>query len=214
MRKILWALGLTGTVAVGVAGCHPEQMSGSDPYDSIVTVADTLASFSTIAKYFIPVDTVVHIGPGAVVDDIPHNYDSLIVAQIAANMTARGYTRTLVIDSADVTLNPMVTLKDNYDFATADWCALWGWAYTWGCTSWIPGYPPGLAFTYSTGTLVIPMADLRAGKPPTFSPPVIWFAAINGSVDGTTSSTASALIVDGINQAFRQSPYIQKAATP
>jgi hypothetical protein len=213
MRKILWALGLTGTVAAGAAGCHPEQMSGSDPYDSIVTVADTLANFSTFAKFFMP-DSVVHIGPAGVVDDIPHTYDSLIIAQTALNMTARGYKRTTVLDSAEVTLNPMVTLRDNYDFAKADWCAVWGWAYSWGCTSWIPGYPPGLAFTYSAGTLVIPMADLRTGTPPGFSPPVIWFAAMNAAVDGTTSSTTATLIGEAINQAFLQSPYIQKAATP
>jgi len=213
MRKILWTLGLTGTVAAGAAGCHPEQMSGSDPYDSIVTVADTLASFSTFAKFFIP-DSVVHIGPTGLVDDIPHTYDSLIVAQTVANMVSRGYKRTAALDSADVTLNPMVTLKENHDFATEDWCALWIWAYPWTCTSWIPVYPPGLAFTYSTGTLVIPMADLRGGTPPAFSPPVIWFAAINGVVDGTTSNSAATLIQESINQAFLQSPYIQKAATP
>ena len=214
MRKILWALGLTGTVAAGAAGCHPEQMSGSDPYDSIVTVADTLANFSTFAKFFIPADSVVHIGPAAVVDDIPHTYDSLIIAQIALNMTARGYKQTTDIDSADVTLNPMVTLTTDFDYTTVDWCTLWGWAYTWACTSWIPAYPTGLAFTYSTGTLVIPMSDLRAGNPPAFSPPIIWFAAINGVVDGSTSSTAATLIAESINQAFKQSPYIQKAATP
>jgi hypothetical protein len=214
MRKILWALGLTGTVAAGAAGCHPEQMSGSDPYDSIVTVADTLANFSTFAKFYIP-DSVVHIGPGAVVDDIPHTYDTLIVNQIVLNMAARGYKRTLILDSAEVTLNPMVTLNENYDYTTGDWCTLWGWAYeSWACASWIPAYPTGLAFTYSTGTLVIPMADLRAGTPPTFSPPIIWFAAINGVVDGSTSSTAATLIAESINQAFKQSPYIQKAATP
>jgi len=71
MRKILWALGLTGTVAAGAAGCHPEQMSGSDPYDSIVTVADTLASFSTFAKFYIP-DSVVHIVPAGGSDNIAH----------------------------------------------------------------------------------------------------------------------------------------------
>jgi hypothetical protein len=213
MRKILWALGLTGTVAAAAAGCHPEQLSGSDPYNSIVTVADTLASFSTFAKFFIP-DSVVHVTPGTMLDEIPHTYDSLIVAQTALNMEARGYKRTLVIDSAEVTVNPMVTVKENYDFTTAEWCTWWSWAYPWGCTSWVPAYPPGLDFTYSTGTLLIPMADLRAGTPPASTPPVIWFAAINGVVSGTTSSTAEGQIVDGINQAFVQSPYIRKAATP
>ncbi len=213
MRKILWALGLTGTVAAGAAGCHPEQMSGSDPYDSIVTVADTLASFSTFAKFYIP-DSVVHIVPAGGSDNIAHTYDSVIVTQIALNMTARGYKQTLVIDSAEVTLHPMVTLKDNYDYSAADWCLLWGWAYPWACTSWVPGYPPGLDFTYSTGTLLIPMADLRAGTPPASTPPVIWFAAINGVVSGTASNTLEGQIIDGINQAFVQSPYIRKAATP
>jgi len=58
------------------------------------------------------------------------------------------------------------------------------------------------------------MTDLRAGSPPASTPPVIWFAAINGVVSGTASSTLEGQIVDGINQAFVQSPYIRKAATP
>jgi hypothetical protein len=213
MRKILWALGLMGAGAAGLAACYPERMSGSDAYDSIVTVADTNANFSNFAKFFIP-DSVVHLVPVGGSDNIPHTYDSLIVEQIAVNMTARGYKRTLVLDSAGVTLNPAVTLEANYDYTTADWCALWGWAYPWTCTSWVPGYPPGLAFTYSTGTLVIPMADLRAGIPPASTPPIIWFAAINGVVSGTTGSVLAGEITDGINQAFVQSPYIRKAATP
>lgn len=213
MHKTLWALLLTGAAAAGVAACYPERMSGSDAYDSVVTVADTNANFSDFAKFFIP-DSVVHLVPVGGTDDIPHVYDSLIVEQIAVNMTARGFKRTLILDSAGVTLNPMVTLEENYDYTTADWCVLWGWAYPWACTSWVAGYPPGLDFTYSTGTLLIPMADLRGGVPPAAIPGVIWFAAINGVVDGSTSSTAAAQITDGINQAFAQSPYIQKAATP
>ena len=213
MRKILWALALTGAVSAGLAACYPERMSGSDAYDSNVTVADTNAVFSNFAKFFIP-DSVVHLVPAGGTDDIPHFYDSLIVKQIIDNMVARGYKRTRIIDSASVTINPMVTLKTDYNFQLADWCVLWGWAYPWDCTGWVPAYPPAPAFTYSAGTLIIPMADLRGGVPPAVGPPVIWYAAINGVVTGTTSTTDASQIIDGINQDWVQSPYIQKAATP
>ncbi len=66
-----------------------------------------------------------------------------------------------------------------------------------------------MGYTYSTGTLLIPMANLADGVPPGVSrPPVVWLAGINGVVSGTSSSALAKEIVDGIDQAFDQSLYI------
>jgi hypothetical protein len=156
-------------------------------------------------------DSVVHLGTP---DNIPHVYDSLIVARIAANMTSRGYTRAVDPTLADLTLNPVVTVTDNYDFYGDDWCAIWeDWAYPWTCTGWIPDYPTDvIGYTYSAGTLFIPMANLADGVPPALaSPPVVWLAGINGVVSGATSAALAANIEDGIDQAFSQSPYIRRS---
>jgi hypothetical protein len=153
---------------------------------------------------------VVHLGTP---DNVSHVYDSLIVARIAANMISRGYTRAVDPALADLTLNPAVLVNENYDYAGADWCLVWGWAYPWICTGWIPDYPGDvIGYTYSTGTLFIPMANLADGVPPAVSrPPVVWLAGINGVVSGSSSSALAAGIADGINQAFAQSPYIGRS---
>ena len=139
--------------------------------------------------FYVP-DSVVHLGG---TDDISHVYDSLIVARTAANMVAAGYTRildTLLADQADLTLNPAVTVSENYDYTSGDWCDIWGWAYPWTCTGWIPDYPSDVVgYTYTTGTIFIHMADFSGGVPPDVTrPPVVWTAGINGAISGSSSS--------------------------
>lgn len=206
MRQYLRATGLAVAVGAVLAACYPDRASQPTDYASVTTLYDSLFAYDSVVTFYIP-DSVVHLGG---TDNISHAYDSLIVAQIAANMVTRGYTREFDPTLADLTLNPAVTLKDNYDISGADWCVVWGWAYPWSCTGWIPGYPTDeVGFTYSTGTLLIAMADLSHGVPPaTAKPPVVWFAGVNGVVSGNTSTQDANDITNGIAQAFYQSPYI------
>ncbi len=212
MRKFLRATGLAMAVGAGLAACYPERASQPNDYASITTVYDTLFSFGSAVTFYVP-DSVVHLGG---TDDISHVYDSLIVARTAANMVAAGYTRVLDPLTADLTLNPAVTVSENYDYTGGDWCDIWGWAYPWSCTGWIPDYPGDVVgYTYTTGTIFIPMADLSGGVPPVVSrPPVVWIAGINGVISGNSSSALAQSIADGIDQAFDQSFYIRRVVTP
>lgn len=212
MRKFLRATGLAMAAGAGLAACYPERASQPNDYASITTVYDTLFSFGSAVTFYVP-DSVVHLGG---TDDISHVYDSLIVARTAANMVAAGYTRVLDPLTADLTLNPAVTVSENYDYTGGDWCDIWGWAYPWSCTGWIPDYPGDVVgYTYTTGTIFIPMADLSGGVPPVVSrPPVVWIAGINGVISGNSSSALAQSIADGIDQAFDQSFYIRRVVTP
>lgn len=215
MRKFLRATGLAIGVGAGLAACYPDRASQPNDYASITTVYDTLYSFGSAVTFYVP-DSVIHVGGD---DDINHVYDSLIVARTAANMVAAGYTRIvdpLLADQADLTLNPAVTLRDNYDYTADDWCLVWGWAYPWICTGWIPDYPSDVVgYTYSTGTILIHMADFTGGVPPDVSrPPVVWTAGINGAISGSSSAALAQSIADGIDQAFDQSFYIRRVVTP
>ena len=204
MRKFLRATGLVMVAGAWLAACYPERPSQPNDYASITTVYDTLFRYDSAATFFIP-DSVVHLGG---TDNINHAYDSLIVATTAARMVARGYTRVVDSTLADLILIPAVTVKENYDYAGADWCIVWGWT----CSGWIPDYPVDeIGFTYSTGTIFIFMGNLASGFPPASTrPPVVWVAGINGVVSGNTSSELATKIVDGIKQAFLQSPYIYR----
>lgn len=207
MRKFLRATGLALAVGAGLAACYPERPSQPNDYASITTVYDTLMAFDSVATFYIP-DSVVHLGG---TDNISHVYDSLIIATTAARMVGRGYTRVVDPVLADLTLNPIVTVKDNFDYTKPDWCDVWeDWAYPWLCSGWIPDYPGDvIGYTYSTGTILIPMANLSGGVPPAVTrPPVVWVAGVNGVISGNSSSALASKIEDGINQAFAQSPYI------
>lgn len=212
MRKFLRATGLAVALGSGVAACYPERPNQPNDYASITTIYDTLMAFDSVQTFYVP-DSVVHLGGP---DNIIHVYDSLIVARIAANMTARGYTQVADPTLAELTLNPAVALVDHYDYTTGDWCTIWGWAYPWICSGWIPDYPfDVIGYSYSTGTLFIPMADLSDGVPPGVSrPPVVWIAGINGVVSGMSSTALAESITDGIHQAFLQSPYLFRPVTP
>jgi hypothetical protein len=205
MRKFLRVSALAVAVGAVLSACYPERPSQPHDYASVTTVYDTLTRFDSLKTFYVP-DSVVHVGG---TDNISHAYDSLIVATIDTYMVARGYTQVLDPTQADLTLNPAVSVVDNYVLTDADWCLVWEWAYPWTCSGWIPGYPVDvIGYSYSAGTLFIPMADLSDGVPPSFSPPVVWVAGINGVVSGMSSSALASSIEQGINQAFYQSPYI------
>jgi hypothetical protein len=207
MRNIVRATGLAVAVGAGLSACYPERASENTDYASITTVYDTLMAFDSVVTFYVP-DSVVHLGTP---DDISHADDSLILARTAANMTARGYTQVFDSTTADLTLNPAVTVTGDYDYSAVDWCAVWGWAYLWLCPSWIPDYPVDvIGYSYSSGTLFIPMADLTGGVPPAASPPVVWVAGLNGVASGSSAAVITQAIEDGIDQAFVQSPYIYR----
>lgn len=209
MRQFLRATGLAVAVGAVLSACYPDRASQPNVYSSVTTLYDTLFAYDSAVTFYMP-DSVAHLGG---TDNISHVYDSLIVAQTVAKMVARGYTQ--VLDPSlpyDLTLNAAVTVKNNYDYTLADWCVVWADWYPWICTGWIPGYPEDVVgYTYSTGTLFIAMADLTGGVPPGVArPPVVWLAGMNGLVKNGSSAAIAKDIVDGIDQAFEQSPYIYR----
>ncbi|MEZ4412545.1 MAG: DUF4136 domain-containing protein [Gemmatimonadales bacterium] len=208
MRQFLRATGLAVAVGAVLAACYPDRASQPNVYSSVTTLYDTLFAFDSAVTFYMP-DSVVHLGG---TDNISHVYDSLIIATTAENMVGRGYTRTADPTAADLTLNPAVTVKNNYDYTIDDWCAIWADWYPWICTGWIPEYPGDVVgYTYSTGTLFIAMADLTGGVPPNPArPPVVWLAGMNGLVKNGSTAAIAKDIVDGIDQAFDQSPYIYR----
>ena len=81
------------------------------------------------------------------------------------------------------------------------------------CTGWIPDYPEDVVgYTYSTGTLFIFMGDLAERLPAGQSPGRPWSgwrASTAWSAEQLDGELATK-IVDGIKQAFVQSPYIYR----
>jgi len=97
--------------------------------------------------------------------------------------------------------------REQTGVAYGSWWSDWGYWPGWPAS--YAGYGWGgaaIEFTYETGTLLIAMLDLHNSDSETKRVPLLWAAGINGVL--TSSSLDGAL--DGITQAFVQSPYLER----
>jgi hypothetical protein len=198
MRKLTRRIAGCVLALVGAIGCYPDQYDDY-LYESVLTLYDTTAVFNTAATFALA-DSVVHLVPPGESDDVTRDYDQVILDRIRFNMTNAGYTEVANPTTAALNLVTLATSSTYLGVYWEDWCSYWSWWYvSWGCG--YPGY--WYTYEYTTGTLLIGMADNRAYA--NNEAPLIWFAGMNGLLGGATS----ALITTVIDEAFAQSPYIR-----
>jgi hypothetical protein len=158
-------------------------------------------------------DTVVDMSVvGGGMSSLSHAHDDTVLAVIAAQMQAYGYTRVDGITTkGDVIIVVGGVSVEHTDvwyptYPPGGWWGWWGgWPCGYGCYPVYPWVP--VATQYTTGTIVISMLDGGAQTAPN-KVPAIWAATINGLVTGTDAS------IDGrvtflIQQAFTQSSYLK-----
>ncbi len=189
-------------------------------FDVVVTIYDDEADFGALQTYAMP-DSVAHLefiegrsGDGA---RVTRTYDQAILDEVAGNLEAAGYVREddPETNGADFVVLVSVTSTDWLLWSSYGWYDYWGWYPGWDYWGGYPGYgygyPPcyGCATVneFSTGSVIIDMLDVANADEEIM--PIIWTAGINGLLEGTTSSIERR-IVDNIEQAFEQSPYLLK----
>jgi hypothetical protein len=200
-------------------GCYPDKIDYVDEYDVAATRYDETADFSGFATFHV-LDTIVHLTDNEEDDsNFTRDYDEFILELIRQNMRDLGYQE---VESPDSTNSPDLAIfvealsSEYYSY----WYGYWDW-YPW--YSWYPGYPgypwypsypwyPGGGYysSYTTGTLMIEMADMETFDPET-EPKVdfVWTGFVDGLLVGNKSNAKSRLQKQ-INQLFEQSPYLQQ----
>jgi hypothetical protein len=198
---------------IGLAGCYPDESATIDELDIVLTSYDSSYNFSGIQTYIMP-DTVI-----AITDpDNPsnnrnydHSLDSMMLSEVAGQFADIGYTRVndTLVQKPDVGVMLSVV-------ATTYTGAYWSnWYYYWGYYPYWPPYygygygyyyPWTVTYNYSVGTLIVTMIDLKSNLAVTTdSVSLVWMGAVNGLAEG---SNVSSRIKSGINQMFKQSPYL------
>jgi hypothetical protein len=196
---------------VGLAACHPGEISNIDETDVVYTGVDKTAPFGTWQNYAMP-DTVYEIKDDESDEDKwNHALNDQIIADIARNMDARGYTRvdTSLIGSA----TPPDLVMTVYGVTAQNWLVFtwWRWYPGWGgWGGYRPGYPSSQAVQFTTGTLWMNLIDHAQTSDADSTLVVPWSGAINGVAEGATSEIRARL-TRGIDQAFTQSPYLQSS---
>lgn len=218
----LAAVALGAALAMGA--CYPGEVTETSQLDVVATIYNVDAAWGTYQTYAMP-DTIVHL----VTEDedtlpITREFDDEILAKVASEMQALGYTRIdvpdqgdpLPADTPDVVLFVSVTASENWvAWASYPWWGYWGWWYGWG---WWGGYPGwgwgypccasvGVA-EYDVGTAFIQMVDINNPIEEDSIFPNLWVAAINGLLSASSTTNATR-VMNGIEQAFAQSPYLE-----
>ena len=191
--------------------CYPEGPEYTEDLDLVYTTYDPAYDFQAGATYAMPdkivVDAEKDLSGNWVPEYMPQSFATPILNQIAANMTALGWTRlpnNAITGEADpaanIALTPAAMKSTNYFYT------YW---YDWWYGGYYPGYPyypyyPSYT-SYTTGTLVMNLVDpdVTAGDGNSISQ---WTGALAGMLSYSYDANRANRLID---QAFAQSPYLK-----
>jgi hypothetical protein len=202
--------------ALTLAACYPAaSISGVQDLDTVSTAYNLDGGFTTFTTFNIPgydggSAYIPEIMPdGGTSNDLNHAYDLQIMQLVQSNFEKDGYM--YVGDpTAQTTFTVFVranssTYTQYYNY-WGYYCAYYPYYYCGG--GWIY-YPYPIYSTYDVGTLVMDMEYPASAN--TFN--WLWSGVIRGILSQGTISQSSRLTID-INQAFAQSPYLDKVTNP
>lgn len=220
VRRAPAAAALLAAVLAGglTAACTPGNDITAAEADVVATLFDDTFDFGSVSTYAMP-DSIVHLtGDPDEADSelLTRDFDAQILAQMAENLDALGWTR-LPASPADPNNPPDVfvllaaTATANFSMYYYPWYPYWcwyypGWGYGGGWGWYYPSYPT-VTYAYTLGTLAVTLFDPEGAVTADELMPVRWVAAINGVLDDTAASKQQR-ITRAIDQAFDQSPYL------
>jgi hypothetical protein len=195
---------LLSTLIVGsiflLQACFPFGPEEIEDFDIVGTFYDENVSFSNFTSYAMP-DTVAKVSSSGVNNE-KGQYDDLILSQIEANMGAVGFTRVQNPEQADMLLTVAIasegySIENSYDYGD-----YYGDRYDYGSGGY---YYSGADYQIETGTVLMNLANHKDGDNTRES--ALWLGIINGVTEQSFTNTSRRLI-ELINQAFVQSPYL------
>lgn len=134
-----------------------------------------------------------------------------LLNQIKENMQARGYTLVnRKTGHPDLGINVGVVKVTNISIYYPGWYWDYGYynPYYWGYPSynyWYPYYPPEIS-SYTTGTIIIDLVDLKNAPSHNNKLYVVWVAIIRGLMTGYHTTQE---VLDNVDQCFEQTPQIR-----
>lgn len=206
-RRLFGVAALATVVAAACDVTNP----GEVPFGSVVTLVDSVSSSLGTARTFAMPDTVVELADASFSFD--HAHDQEVVDRVREHLVALGWREVSGAGAnPDVVVLNAASTRIETGVAYSGWFDAWGYLPYWGPAidgSWAWGLPAGaVPYAFQAGTFITVMLDLRAPRDGDTNKhvPLLWASAVDGLVNG--SSTTSR-VLDGIDQAFAQSPYLR-----
>lgn len=194
--------------------CSPEGATETEELDVVYTNHNPGFDFTAKSTYALP-DEVISISDGGVPGDsdgpefLPPQLANPILATLRSNMNALGYREVAESAGPDLILLPSM-LQTTEVYYYYDWW-YWNWYYPGYAPGWgwyYPGYYPPTVTAVRSGSIFVQMTSPKDISPSN-EIAVNWIAIVNGLLEGETGGAANR-IDRTLNQAFDQSPYLQK----
>jgi len=201
-QKILY-IPLMVCIIILFSSCYSDYGLTEEDYDIVITLYDTTADFGSYKTFIIP-DSVVQLGGSS----ITSAYNETILNTFINQMESRGYTRIYPNDTARADLIALASVTTTQNYVYTDYWSYWGW-YGWGGYYPYGGYgyyPYYTSYTFTTGTVFMNLIDVAKSDTTNKKIASVWLGALNGV---TQYSNVSNRIINGISQAFTQSPYLR-----
>ncbi len=197
LRTTLSLMIIFSALAFVLYSCYPGEAITAEDTDLIATYFDKDANFAAKMTYSIP-DQIYRLDDegNPVVD--PGANDQQALNRIKSNLESAGFDEIANPDSSNVPDVLVVAFANQSTWVSGGCYSSW---YSWYYPYYGWCYP--VYYTYDIGTLLIAMIE------PTESKNALWVAALNGILEDTNSGITSR-VLDGIDQAFAQSPYLNK----
>lgn len=198
---------------VTILGCRMEPDLGELVQDMVVqtrydeeSVSPAFNIFHTYSTFAMRIDTMglvsTRYSDTLIIDGAGGNFVKSVTRRVRDKILQAGYTQVTPQENPDFSVN--VILLDNFSFFQAiNYAPFYSWY--WGYYGyWLPYVA---TYTTSYGTLAIEIVDIKNYAANGNKYKIIWKAFIGdiyASVDRDTKT------LEAVNQAFAQSPYIQK----
>lgn len=207
-----WPLAFVLAASLPCVSClsYPDTRERLDD-DIVLTRFDSNASFGSYSTFTIQPEVPLTDGSESprLVEEAAA---TALIEAVARNLTSRGYVRVGPTERADLGVEISITSEVN----TQRVCYSSGYYRGYGSPYWgYSGYsyyaPYGCTTTeWTSGTVVIDLLDIRAAAaaPAAVQLNAIWLGAAY-RVLATTAPENLAKAEGGIDQAFRQSPYLR-----
>lgn len=204
MKKLLFYVCLP---LLAVSCEKDPDMSDLDADLSVYTDYDNSVDFGSYKTYFLP-DSILEAGSYKATYWKDENAMKIISA-VETQMNERGYTRITnpeEKDNADIGVQ-LSYVSESYQVVSGGYFGGW-WDYGyWG--PWWGGwyYPYPVTYSYDTNSLIMEIVDLTGDSESSKNIPVVWYANASGAQYSGMYNLQ--LLVNSVEQAFKQSEYIK-----
>ena len=206
-RNLLTFLALAA-LAFLIAACskYPTYTVNTSDLDMVWTNYDDSKNFADYKTYYVPDSIILE-------DDVDEDdakalqeYYESVLAEVNDNMAALNYERVDSSASPDLGLGITILTRTTHVVSYNYW---YYYPPYWGYPGYGYSYPWGTYMgSYEEGAVIIDMADLKNIDNVNQRINAIWAAMVGGVLTDDKKTVVSSRLINGIDQAFAQSPYL------